>query len=105
MYLNRMFLTGLEPKASSAAYETKLDYKWSVNNSKMLLDLYTKYKDHVGTLKMKNFKCFWEQIASDLRACNINVTANNCINRWRVLERNYKKFCDNQSKTGKFCRN
>lgn len=31
----------------------------------------------------------------------IMVTANNCINRWKVLERSYKKFIDDQNKTGK----
>nr|CAI5837042.1 unnamed protein product [Callosobruchus analis] len=28
------------------------------------------------------------------------VAPSNCENRWRVLERNYKRFIDNQNQTG-----
>lgn len=44
----------------------------------------------------------WVKIASDLRKkLNVNVTDANCINRWKVIERNYKKFVENEKSTGR----
>lgn len=77
------------------------EYKWSQNDSKMLIDLYAKYREKIGTFEIKNTKMLWQKIAEELQKLNIHVTPNNCLNRWRVLERNYKKFVDNQNKTGK----
>ncbi|CAG9770073.1 unnamed protein product [Ceutorhynchus assimilis] len=78
-----------------------MEYKWSVNNTKLLIDFYSKYRNKVGTLQIRSLKKLWEIIAEELRKLRINVTPNNCLNRWRVLERNYKKFIDNNSKTGR----
>lgn len=78
------------------------DYKWSKNHTRLLIDLYGKFKNKVGTFDVKNTKMMWSKIAEALLKLNIHVTPNNCINRWRVLERNYKKYVDNQSKTGKY---
>lgn len=78
------------------------EYKWNINNSKLLIDLYSKYRNKVGTLQIRSLKKLWEIIAEELRKLGVNVTPNNCLNRWRVLERNYKKFIDNNKKTGKF---
>lgn len=83
-----------------------MEYKWTENNSKLLIDFYGKYRDKVGTLQMRSLKALWEKIAEELRKLNVHVTPNNCLNRWRVLDRNYKKFIDNNNKTGKFiCKN
>lgn len=81
---------------------TKLEHKWTQNETKILIDLYGKYKNKVGTFQIKNIKMLWEKIANELAKLNINVTPNNCLNRWKVLERNFKKFVDNQTKTGKY---
>lgn len=80
----------------------KQDFKWTENQTKQLIDLHLKYKKKVGTLQIKTSKHMWQIIADDLRReMNINVTINNCMNRWRVLERSYKKFIDNQNSTGR----
>lgn len=79
----------------------KNDFKWSVNQTKMLLDLYTEMKGKVGTLEVKNQKQLWKLIAKKLRAEGLDVTEENCHNRWRVVERNYKKYIDNQNATGR----
>ena len=44
----------------------------------------------------------WDIIAAEVnKSCNINVSAANCENRWRVLERKYKKFLDHNASTGR----
>lgn len=78
------------------------EFKWSVNETKMLIDMYKKYKNKVGTFQIKNQKMLWEKIAEELRKLGLRITVNNCLNRWRVVERNYKKFVDNQNKTGRY---
>lgn len=51
---------------------------------------------------MKNRKQMWEQIAKILREKhNGNFTGVQCENRWKVMERNYKKTKDNNKKTGR----
>lgn len=79
------------------------EYKWINNETKCLIDLYSKYRKKVGTREIRNIKMMWQKIAEELHLQNIFVTPNNCINRWRVLEKNYKKFIDNQTKTGNKC--
>ncbi|XP_072385828.1 uncharacterized protein [Diabrotica undecimpunctata] len=78
-----------------------VEYKWSENASKLLIDLYKKYRNRVGTVEIRSVKMLWVIIAQELKKHNVHVTPNNCINRWRVLERNYKKFVDDQNQTGK----
>ncbi|CAG9840740.1 unnamed protein product [Diabrotica balteata] len=65
------------------------------------LDLYLKLKSKVGTLEIKYAKILWLRIAEELNSVGITATPNNCLNRWRVLERNYNKLVDNQKKTGR----
>ncbi|CAH1113894.1 unnamed protein product [Psylliodes chrysocephalus] len=77
------------------------EFKWTVNETKMLIDMYSKYKNKVGTFEIKNQKMLWEKFSEELRKLGLRGTANNCLNRWRVFERNYKKFVDNQNKTGR----
>lgn len=74
---------------------------WSNNQTKVLLDLYQKYRPKVGTREIKTLKKLWEILACELnRLLEINVTESHTENRWRVLERAYKKYVDNQNKTG-----
>ncbi|XP_074026338.1 uncharacterized protein [Leptinotarsa decemlineata] len=99
-------MTNINIPTSNAAETTPIhnstaEYKWSVNNTKLLIDSYAKCRKRVGTFDIKNVKMMWQRIADELHNLNINVTASNCHNRWKVLERNYKKFVDNQNKTGR----
>lgn len=66
----------------------------------MLLNYFKTTRKLVGTLKIRNFKKMWEVIAQEFKKENIDVTPLNCENRWRVLERNYKKYVDNKKQTG-----
>lgn len=81
------------------------EYKWNQVNTKILIEYYAKYKSKVGTLDMKNNAASWKKITEDFLKINIKVSGNICQNRWKVLERNYKKFVYNQNKTGElyFC--
>ncbi|XP_072389785.1 uncharacterized protein [Diabrotica undecimpunctata] len=76
-------------------------FVWTRGNTLLLIDLYKNYRKNVGTFAIKNFKKLWEVISSDLKMNNVNCTPANCENRWRVLERNFKKYIDNAKKTGR----
>lgn len=68
----------------------------------MLIDLYEKYRPQVGTMKIKNFKAMWEFISKDLSdTLNQSYSPTICENKWKVLERNYKKYVDNKTSTGR----
>ncbi|CAH1983577.1 unnamed protein product [Acanthoscelides obtectus] len=44
----------------------------------------------------------YEKIAKELRQkTNQNITGSNCENRWKHLERIFKKYVDNNNKTGR----
>nr|CAI5837043.1 unnamed protein product [Callosobruchus analis] len=76
-------------------------FTWSRENTLQLLDLYKKYRNEVGSFQIRNFKKLWEIISGDMRVLyGAQVAPSNCENRWRVLERNYKRFIDNQNQTG-----
>ncbi|CAG9812849.1 unnamed protein product [Phaedon cochleariae] len=67
-----------------------------------LIALYQKYKPKIGSSEIKNMRRMWEVIARDLsNQFKITVLPTKCENRWKVLERNYKKFIDNNNKTGR----
>lgn len=77
-------------------------YSWGINDTKMLIDLYKNKRNDVGKMKMKNFKAMWSQISVEIsNQLGVKITSNNCENRWKVLERNYKKWIDNQNSTGR----
>lgn len=74
---------------------------WTTQNTKILLDLYKLFRKQVGTMKIRNFKKMWETISHEMKQKHqINVTPGHCENRWRVLERNFKKYVDDSKKTG-----
>lgn len=50
---------------------------------------------------MRNLKAMWGVIAMELSTLDPTITAKHCENRFRVLERNFKKFVDGQNKTGR----
>lgn len=77
-------------------------FKWTHQNTVLLLELYKKYRDQVGTLKLKNLKRMFEEIAKEMqRISKKQITPAHCENRWKVLERNYKKYIENLTKTGR----
>lgn len=76
-------------------------FNWSQNNTKIFLDLYKQYKPKVGTFQIKTLKKLWEILAKELnKILKTNMSPGHCENRWRVLERAYKKYIDNINKTG-----
>ncbi|KAK9737697.1 Myb/SANT-like DNA-binding domain [Popillia japonica] len=83
--------------------QIKEDYV--VRDQRSTLSLIEAYKDNrndVGTFKIRNMKRLWEVIAEQLnKSLHTNITPNNAENRWRVLERNYKKCIDNNKQTGR----
>ncbi|PSN30918.1 hypothetical protein C0J52_28108 [Blattella germanica] len=79
-----------------------IEIKWDRNRTKHLIDLYGKYSKQLGTLRIKNKKQMWVIIADELtREFKVKTTPQNCENRWKVLERNYKKYIDNKNSTGR----
>lgn len=62
-----------------------------------MIDIYAELKPKLGTHAIKNMKRLWELIAEKM---NGPVTPAQCENKWRVLERAYKKYIDNQKSTG-----
>ncbi|KAJ8978159.1 hypothetical protein NQ317_016862, partial [Molorchus minor] len=61
-----------------------------------------KYKPKVGTYEIKSMKRLWEYVARDLsNLFKITVSATKCENKWKVLERSYKKVLDNNNRTGR----
>ncbi|KAJ8913773.1 hypothetical protein NQ315_002679 [Exocentrus adspersus] len=88
-------------RASTSNNSRTVDFKWSVMETKLLIDLYEQYKKKVGTLEIKTIKQMWQRISEKLsEILNTIVTPANCENRWRVLDRNYKKYVDDQKSTG-----
>lgn len=67
-----------------------------------LIELYKKYKPKVGSYEVKSMKKLWEIVATDIsNQYKITISASKCENRWKTLERNYKKVVDNNNKTGR----
>lgn len=63
-----------------------------------MIDTYAELKPKLGTHAIKNMKRLWELIAEKM---NGPVTPAQCENKWRILERAYKKYIDNQKSTGR----
>lgn len=78
------------------------NFFWTSNSTKILIDLFKKYRDKVGSMNMKNFKAMWDVISKEIsNMLKMEISAKNAENRWKVLERNYKKYVDNQNSTGR----
>ncbi|KAL1497355.1 hypothetical protein ABEB36_008337, partial [Hypothenemus hampei] len=77
-------------------------FKWTGNNTRLLIDLYAKYRTKVGTMEIRSLKQMWELISKNLsQQIGIAPTPSNCEKRWKVLDRNFKKHVDNQNSTGR----
>ncbi|KAK9731686.1 hypothetical protein QE152_g13483 [Popillia japonica] len=72
--------------------DVRPDFKWDNASTKVLIDLYKKYKKKLGTMELKTVKDMWVVIAKELEvALKKPVPASCCENRYKVLDRNYKK--------------
>ncbi|XP_071054426.1 uncharacterized protein [Onthophagus taurus] len=82
--------------------ESEKDFFFNVNNTRELIKLYGLYRSKVGTSSnLKNINQMWVVIANELSTNGVTITDVKCQNRWKVLERNYKKLVDNDRKTGR----
>ena len=68
------------PSTSTKSQTSITDDKWGRNETKILMDLYAKYKKRTGTFEVKTIKILWQKIAEELFKLNIHVTANNYVN-------------------------
>ncbi|XP_072380299.1 uncharacterized protein [Diabrotica undecimpunctata] len=86
----------------SPSTSVSVSISWTHNQTLSLIDFYKKYRDMVGSFQMKSMKVMWAKIAEQLNDLhNVNLNACHCENRWRVIERNYKKYIDESKKTGR----
>ncbi|CAH1154937.1 unnamed protein product [Phaedon cochleariae] len=68
----------------------------------MLIYLYKENKPKVASGYIKTMKRLWEIIAREMsNAFKITISPAECENKFRVLERSYKKVVDNNNKTGR----
>nr|CAI5846312.1 unnamed protein product [Callosobruchus analis] len=79
----------------------KTERKWTQYETKLLIDFYKSNINKLGTFKVKNQRALFELISNEFKKINIVVAPTNYLNRWKVLERNYKKFVDHQNQTGR----
>ncbi|XP_069704430.1 uncharacterized protein [Periplaneta americana] len=74
---------------------------WNENTTRALIDHYKVFKSKLGTMEIRNMKKLWEILCNKINGSHkTSFTPSQCENRWRVLERNYKKIVDNNN-TGK----
>ncbi|XP_044766293.1 uncharacterized protein LOC123322411 [Coccinella septempunctata] len=67
-----------------------------------LLELYKIYKKKVGTYEVKSMKKLWELVGQEMsNHFKITISGSKCENRFKVLERCYKKVVDNNNATGR----
>ncbi|KAL1501955.1 hypothetical protein ABEB36_007178 [Hypothenemus hampei] len=88
--------------AEEPADENADSFKWNHGSTLALIELYKKYRQHVGTFKIRTLKKMFEQISKELQVTlKQKVSCNNCENRWKHLARSYKKYKENMNKTGR----
>lgn len=72
---------------------------WTTPATMRLIHYYKKFRPHVGTLQVKNLRRLFEIICQKVnKDMKSNYTTSNCENRWRVLQRKYKKYALSGSK-------
>ncbi|XP_050516543.1 uncharacterized protein LOC126891413 [Diabrotica virgifera virgifera] len=91
-------------QGSSQQEDTTHGMQWTRHDTFCLLclHLYKEYRKQVGSLRIKSLRRMCEEIAKEMRQeTKKNVSPSNCANRWKHLERMYKKVKDNNAKTGR----
>lgn len=76
-------------------------FSWNDANMKLFLSLYKEMKGLVGSRKLKNFKEMWKHISNEMKNSGYDVTAIQVENKWKTLERQYKKVICNNNQTGR----
>lgn len=88
-------------QSSEDIYSNKTIAKWSIHDTKILIDMYDRYNTKLGTFKIKSMKHMWQVISKELNlATKNNFTPSHCENKWRVLDRGYKKYIKNKKSRG-----
>ncbi|KAI4455730.1 myb/sant-like dna-binding domain [Holotrichia oblita] len=96
------FIVLPERSQEEVTQDVELD-SYKLNHLTLLfLDLYKTYMKQVGSFKFKNLKKMYEEIAKELQSkAKQKILASHCENSWKHLERSYKKYVDNNKKTGR----
>lgn len=70
---------------------------WSHEQTLKLLEVYAKIRPKVGSVEIRSMKKLWDVICYEINTHFVNqrITPSNCENKWRVLERNYRKYLKN----------
>ncbi|XP_067216844.1 uncharacterized protein [Linepithema humile] len=76
-------------------------FSWNDANTKLFLSLYKEMKELVAYRKIKSFKEMWKRITDEMKNSGYDVTATQVENKWKTLERQYKKVISNNNQTGK----
>jgi hypothetical protein len=66
-----------------------------------LISIYEDFRKKVGTQKMMNLTKMWVAVAAQVTANGFEVSGPQCKSKWTSLERAYKLFIDNNTKTGR----
>lgn len=66
-----------------------------------MLDLYSKYESLLKEHKIKKKKTMWEKIAQDINNKGYKYTYIQVENRFKTLERGYKKMIHNNNLSGR----
>jgi len=74
---------------------------WNDANTKLFLSLYREMKNLVASKKIKSFKDMWKRITDEMNNSGYKVTITQVQNKWKTLDRQYKKVISNNNQTGK----
>ncbi|CAH0562954.1 unnamed protein product [Brassicogethes aeneus] len=79
-----------------------LDNFFTYERTLCLINLYKDYRPKNQKGHIKSLKKLWEIVSKDIsNMYRVTVSAMKCENKFKVLEINYKKVCDNNNKTGR----
>ncbi|XP_015118372.1 uncharacterized protein LOC107042020 isoform X2 [Diachasma alloeum] len=73
---------------------------WTPEATHCLITLYKKYINEVGRPPMRSMKDMFEKISGELRVLGHDYSTQKAENKWRVLERKYKRHEAMMEKTG-----
>ncbi|XP_044731233.1 uncharacterized protein LOC123294190 [Chrysoperla carnea] len=80
-----------------------MEYRsWDYGSTLILIQLYKRYYDKLGSYNVKSLKKMWEIISQCfIKEYNLNYSPKHCENRWRVLERSFRKYNDVNRQSGR----
>lgn len=86
-----------EPAQEFPGNDKKESFIWADQAVLLFLEL---YRTKEPEFSMKRHTKIWEEIASDMRKANYNVSATQCQNKMSGLKRTYKHISDSNKKSG-----